>query len=386
MSIDKIIENNRDTWARRFGVYKKFPEKVNSWLRIRVSQYHSRSKFTKNIHKFKFRQYIDYLNLFNQFLENNHNSDIERFAELEDTKRSEIFIAFINHLLEISRDSKIKGVRKFGETTILNTIQSRVMSYFSSINKRIEGYIDSNKYGSEKNFVLVDKKLNRKIHLCFRSKDYALLHLFLSQTGLRIDDILNKITNGNYFLNKFQERYHITTKKGEVEFMSSKRMVGLKKLFITKEIEQKLKLFFNLEDLRELDLQQLFLTRHGKRISEKNFNDTLNYFHNKLNLIKRESLSSNCFRRYMETSIRLYVKPKLDDWYLKLITFHYDKQIDHYNDLIKSDSWLYEQFLKWENAVMLFVRTDEAKINELEKQIKEKDVKIHNLELELLNK
>ena len=84
----------------------------------------------------------------------------------------------------------------------------------------------------------------------------------------------------------------------------------------------------------------------------------------------------------METQVRKD-NPDIPEFYLKKITLHYDKTLDHYNTLLENDSWLYEMFLKVENSIMLFVETAEFQMIETKRELESKNEEIQRLKVKL---
>ena len=82
-----------------------------------------------------------------------------------------------------------------------------------------------------------------------------MLNKFQTLLGLRINDLLEELTSGKYEIEKYKDRYFIRN------FLTQKEQVILNFLIIPKELEILIKSVMNIDDLTQLDLRKLFLTR-----------------------------------------------------------------------------------------------------------------------------
>ncbi len=313
---------NYARWLKDYPTLKN--SEIQSWLRAKVIEFALEGK---DASKIDFKSYIRYIHKYCEF--NQGESKIEDMpSELiseELDERNDRLRKYLSSLYifdktyetetgkpfydepkedkKLTKESKI-WLKKYGFTkipsdvSIRNMIQSRIKGFFTQRNAKITYRLKARKSGANKNELYLDKDMIKQIQSKLESAQYRLINKFETQTGLRISDVLNELTSGNYKIEKYKEHYFIK------DFKSQKEMVFINFLFFTTELTDLLisiypeSLITNKKGEIEfkLDLTKLFMSRKNRRIRDVDYLARIKAISKELGF--NGNLKTHAFRKY----------------------------------------------------------------------------------------
>ncbi|MBD3216331.1 MAG: tyrosine-type recombinase/integrase, partial [Candidatus Lokiarchaeota archaeon] len=177
------------------------------------------------------------------------------------------------------------------------------------------------------------------IILCYAQ--YRLLLKFVALTGLRIGDVLDDITSGKYRLYKYKEHYYIKN------FTTHKYQVEIKYLFLPTELTTMIQSIYP-QDLKNLDLTKLFLTRNNTRIKEKDFLERLKKISEEIGIDGNAKIHD--LRKYFRGQIGKCKAVTKE--FKEHLTGHKIK-LSQYLNKLKDINYFYSQWLKIEELICI---------------------------------
>ena len=305
-SLIKIFGNvNFENWLKKYPILEN--KDVLSWIRDKIDKFTDEGKDAK---KFSITMYLNALQQYCNYNEVNNPSKL-----LEETKvdmRNSRVKKYLQFLLkypkekseelakigfrEIKKNKKLTGkAKKPSNATIRNNIQAKIKSFYSNRGFPISYNLKSVKSGANKNELTLTKNIIKKIQSKLESANYRLICKFESQTGLRINDVLEELTNGNYGIENHQKHYFIRN------FETQKEKVIINFLFFTKELTELIQSITAIDDLTKLDLKTLFLTRKNTRINKSDYLRRLKEIIKELGI--DGNMKTHAFRKYFTDTI-----------------------------------------------------------------------------------
>jgi len=205
---------------------------------------------------------------------------------------------------------------------------------------------------------------------------------FETQTGLRINDVIKELTNGKYTIELYHDHYFVRN------FRTQKETVIINFLFFTKELADLIQSVSGIDDLTNLDLSTLFLTRKGTRINKADYLSRLKVIISELGI--NGNIKTHALRKYYNSQLSKNRK-KLDD---DRILTHWEGREAPYTDQIylrhiKDLDFYYTEWKKLESEVcidcIVYDKTNveiknlKAQYDDIIKQNIEKDKEIAQL-------
>lgn len=362
---------------------------VISWVYDKCEQFMRKGK---DASKFQIQVYIKY---FDQYCQYYHVSNPSELIKDERDERNAKVMKYLNFLLkgdleEISKlGFKIKdsngNPKRPSEVSIINQIQGKVKSFYSNRGANISVGIESKSSGANKNEINLKKSTIKAIQNKLESNTYRLICKFQSQTGLRIDDILNTLTNGKYHIEEYEmnenKKYYFIR-----NFETMKEKVTINFMFFTDELGALIKATYPNQKITELDLTTLFMTRGRKDKKTKEFIDGSKTRINQNDYLKRvkaigkdlgitENIKTHSFRKYFSSQMR---KCKEVESELKEhLTGHKGQNLSQsYANNLRDIEWVFDEWNKLQN----FICVDCITVDNTSKLVNEHKIKIEELE------
>lgn len=369
-----------ERWDKNYPILKN--EDVLNWIRDMIDQYTDEGKKAQN---FTITAYLNGLQQYCNFYEVNNPSDLLKETKIDD--RNFRVKKYLQYLLKYKKkditELKDLGFRKIPTSvTIRNNIQAKIKSFYSNRGLSISYNLKSAKTGANKDELTLTKDIIKKIQSKLETPHYRLICKFETQTGLRITDVIEELTSGKYTIEKYKKHYFVRN------FVTQKEVVTINYLIFTKELTEKIQSVYAIDDLTELDLNTLFLTRKGTRVSKSDYLERLKAIIKKLGI--KGNIKTHGLRKYYNSQLSKNRK-KLDD---DRILTHWEGREAPYTDQIYSRHikdlvFYYTEWLKMEQFVCIdcivydntsvITKNLEAKYNELVKENIEKDKAILEL-------
>ena len=368
-----------DTWLVKYPILNY--EDVEKWLIDKIDKFTDESKPPQN---FSIQQYLKTLQQYCYYNQVENPNDLLKESIDERNFRLKNYLKFLRD--DKSEEKNIKEIgflRRPSEVTVRNGVQSKIKSFYSARGSPITYNMKSKKVGANIKEITLNKNLIQLIQAKLESANYRLICKFQSQTGLRISDVLEELTSGKYIIEKFEKHYFIRN------FETRKRKTIINFVFFTKELTETIRAVTGLNDLTQLDLTTLFLTRHNNRIHRSDFLARLKDIVKELDL--DGNIKTHAFRKYYMGRVR-ESKYSLSD---ERIVTHFEgheqnKDTDQaYLRIISDINSYYREWLKTEIVVcvdsVVYDRTNEEIDNLKEKYDKliesdnQKDKKVQEL-------
>jgi len=277
-------------WKDRYPILWQ-SEEVMMWIKSKMFRFMSKGKEPS---KFNVGNYINALMKYIEF----HKATIEELLQDDLDHRNMKLLQFLNALI------------KQGENpvSVLNNYQSRIKSFFKSRGKPITEGLETKSSGVNRNELILSTELVKLIYNKLETLQYKLLNKFQALLGLRINDLLEELTSGKYEIEKYKDRYFIRN------FLTQKEQVVINFLFIPKELELLIKSVMHIEDLTQLDLIPLFLTRQETRIRRADYLERIKI------ILKELSISQNgkthIYRKFYETRLTTFIMDNIIEDYV----------------------------------------------------------------------
>jgi len=349
-------------WRDRYPILWQSDE-VMAWIKSKMFRFMSKGKEPS---KFNVGNYVNAIMKYIEF----HRTSIEKLLQDDLDHRNMKLLQFLN--------ARIKQ----GENpvSVLNNYQSRIKSFFKSRGKPITEGLETKSSGVNRNELILSTELVKLIYNKLETTQYRLLNKFQALLGLRINDLLEELTSGKYKIEKYKDRYFIRN------FLTQKEQVVINFLFIPKELELLIKSVMHIEDLTELDLVTLFLTRQKTRIRRANYLERIKIILKELSITQNGK--THIYRKFYETRLTTFIMDNIIEDY---VIQHYigRKQLGlnrAYVQNLQNIEFMYQKFLQIEEKIQIDTvivdRTNE-KVNELEKIVEIQHNKINSLETQL---
>ncbi len=349
-------------WKELYSIYDN--KDIQSWIRNMIDQY---TEEGKDPAKFSFTSYIGYLQQYCDF--NKTDNPSELLTEDIDGRNARLkkYLTFLYNAEE--EEIKKLGFRKRpSDVSIRNMIQSRIKGFFSDRGVNISYGMKARKSGANKEEIYLDKDMIKQIQNLLESRQYNLINKFETQTGLRISDVLDELTNGKYKIEQYKKHYFIR------DFISHKEKVIINFLFFTTELSELLASIYPKDKMEEIDLTKLFLSRKNKRIRGIDYLARVKAISKKLGF--NGNLKTHAFRKYFTNTIANMEES--DDRFNQ----HLEGREPNYRDSayitsLKNFEWYYTKWLRVEkeicvdciilnktNEVIIKLKTEIAKLTE----------------------
>lgn len=379
-SIKKVFGNEKYTkWIDSYPIFEN--KDVQSWIIDMIDQYTDEGK---NAERFVVSSYLKPLQQYCIFNQVDNPSDL--LNEVIDIRNSRVK-KYLKFLLDVKQDDPKLKELEFrsnkipSDVTIRNMIQSRIKSFYSNRGKSVSFGMKTRKSGANKSELDLNQNIIKKIEAKLESINYRLICKFESQTGLRISDILEEMTNGKYNI-EFHEKKHYFIR----QFETQKEKVIINWLFFTQELAELLQSTTKINDLTQLDLTTLFMTRNNTRINRNDYLDRLK------KIIKELGIDGNIKTH----SFRKFFCDEIDDGedIDNKFNHHIEGREPNYRDEVykkklKNIKWYYKKWLNIEKKICItciFYDNTAKGINELQdkyknaiREIIEKDKEITEL-------
>lgn len=320
------IKNNKETdikqvfgtkkynkWLKDYSIFKN--QDIKDWIIDMIDQYTDEGKEAV---KFKPQSYLKILQ---QYCDYNKEDNPTELLKETIKLRNRRVKKYLNFLLNVKdNDPELKRIgfrptkidkskeeteenltiKKPANSTIRNNIQSRIKSFYKNRGYLISYKLKTVKSGDNKFELTLDKKIIRKIQSKLESINYRLICKFESQTGLRINDILEELTSGKYSIEQYKEdekdlNYFIRN------FETQKEKIIINFLFFTEELSDYIKSATGTNDLKKLDLTILFKTRRKTKINQTDYLDRLKKIVAELGI--EENIKTHGLRKYFITQV-----------------------------------------------------------------------------------
>lgn len=384
------------------GWYEQYPilenRDVLSWIRDKIDLFTNEGKEAQ---KFGLTGYLNTLQQYCIFNKVDNPSELLKEIDVDNRNlRLKNYLHFLlNYEKDKSKELELLGFRngkKPSNATIRNNIQAKIKSFYKNRGLAITFNMKSVKSGANIKEITLTKDIIKQIQAKLESIDYRLICKFETQTGLRINDVLEELTSGKYIIEKHNAHYFIR------DFETQKEKVKINFLFFTKELTDLIISNYSTEletivkdkdnnditiyDLAKLDLTKLFLTRNKTRINNAD------YLRRLKDIVKELGIEGN-----MKThAFRKYFTDTLDNLENKEEKFnkHLEGREPDYRDAVyirslKSITRFYERWNKTEQEIcidcIIYDKTNikikniEAQYKEMVKQNIEKDKHIAEL-------
>lgn len=355
-TLEKIFKEKWVKWVDKFSILTN--KDVINYINDMVEQYTDEGKDPQD---FKAGSYIKYIQQYCDFF--NCENPSELLKEDIDTRNKRVK-EYLKGLQKISlEDAKALGFRKIpSEESIRNQIQGKIKGFYSNRGVNVSYGMKTVKHGANVNEIELDREMLKGIQAKLESIQYRLINKFESQTGLRIDDILNGLTNGKYKIEKYKKHYFIRS------FKTKKEMVTINYLFFTQELSELLESAYPNTKLTELDLSGLFMSRgtkddNGNIVNQKTINQN-NYLRRLKAIVKELGIDGNikthCVRKYFETRVGTLIGAKVPNVENQSFQERFKTQLmgaepnyrdSTYDNNLRSISWVYQRWLMVENVV-----------------------------------
>ena len=297
----EIIKEKETNFKEIFGaeLYNKWSEKysilenkdIRAWIRDKIVKF---AEEGKDPVKFGFTSYIGYLQQYCDFNKGN-TPTVELPSKLltEDIDgRNDRLRKYLTFLYN-AKEEEVKELgfnRRPSDVSIRNMIQSRIKGFYKNRGKQLSYGMKARKSGANKNEIYLEKEDIKQIQSKLESAQYRLINKFETQTGLRIDDVLNELTSGKYKIEKYKKHYFIKN------FKSQKEMVFINFLFFTTELSDLLVSIYPKDKMEEIDLTKLFLSRNNKTIRGVDYLARVKAISKELGF--NGNLKTHAFRKY----------------------------------------------------------------------------------------
>ena len=313
------------------------------------------------------KQFQDYV-IYNEIAFEN----VEKLLKESQLERNNRVSIYIDYLMKLG---------KLENSTIVNSIQGSIMSWYSFNGKRISDYKETYKSGtSDKDELILTNDDVRNIVEGLNTQ-YQIAVMFMYGCGFRISDVLLELPSSKpnsikakYRFKKFKDHYYIKN------FTTYKRQVQINYVFIPTELENTLKGTFGLDDLTKLDFTKLFMNRSAKnpkRIESKSVREAIEKRALKLDIIHKVDafntdgtlkknnatkepektfdlkFGNHTFRKFFTTKAR---DPELlfPEWLSNHYEGHANKDLtDSYQTKLKEINFMYAKWLLLQNEVVV---------------------------------
>ncbi len=375
-------------WLKKYSILENVD--IQSWIRDKID------KFTndgKDAVKFKFTTYIMYLQ---QYCDYNKTNNPSVFLEEKIDNRNLRLKKYLNFLYNGDEEEvkKLGFSKRPSDVSIRNQIQSRIKSFFSNRGANISFGMIARKKGLNHKELRLDKDMIKQIQAKLESIQYRLINKFGTQAGLRISDVLDELTatksknskKPKYMINCNNEGYYYIE-----NFETQKEKVIINYLFFTSELSNLLKSAYPKENLKDIDLTKLFLTR-GKNVKNENGDiigktgvkkvSAANYLA-RIKSISKDldfdgNLKTHAFRKYFSSQVRRC--KKLDIEFQEHLMGHMGQNLSQsYNNNLQDINWFFKQWKLIEQLVCV----DCIVIDGTNKEVLKLKTKITNLNEQL---
>lgn len=349
IDIRKIYGDKKyEKWLKEYPILEN--KDIRAWIINKIDQYTDEGKEAS---KFSITSYLKSIYQYCQFYQTENPSELLKEDIDERNRRFKKYMMFLKNakdgdpkLKELGfRINKETGIVKSpSEESIRNNLQGRIKSFYSNRGVPITYKLKSVKSGANINELVLNRTYIKLIQARLEAVNYRLLCKFESQTGLRINDILDELTSGKYEIEKYKEHYFIRN------FKTQKEMVIINYLFFTQELAELIQSATSETDLTKLDLTKLFITRHGNTISANNYLERLKIIVKELGI--KGNIKTHGLRKYFTSQISKN-KKKLDD---DRIIIHWEGREAPYRDQvylthIKDIDYYYKEWKKIETDI-----------------------------------
>lgn len=361
-NIKKVFGTDKyDDWIEKYSIFKD--QNVKDWIIDMIDQYTDEGK---EAIKFKPQSYLKILQQFCDYNKVENPSDLLKEDIKLRNRRVKKYLSFLLNVkdndIELERigfrstkiDKSKKAIKenliikKPANSTIRNSIQSRIKSFYKNRGYLITYNLKTVKTGVNKDEIRLDKKIIRKIQSKLGSINYRLICKFESQTGLRINDILEELTIGKYKIEQYKEgekklNYFIRN------FETQKEKVTINFLFFTEELSDYIKTATATDNLKELDLTTLFKTRSGTKINQIDYLNRLKEIAKELKI--NENIKTHSFRKYFITQVELCGDNLSSTWKKHFTGHSLDYRTDAYDKNVENIEIYFKNWKQIEQLV-----------------------------------
>lgn len=349
-----------DIWEEKYPILKN--EDVIIWLSKKINKF---KKTGKDASKFSITTYLKPLQ---QYCNYNKVENPSNLLKEEVDKRTTRVMNYLDYLLKETNVENLKslGFNKIpNRVSVINMIQSRIKSFYSARGMNITDGIVSEKRGMNVRELKMDKETVKLITPKLNSPRYRLAVKLQTQLGLRIGDVLDELTSGNYEMEQYKQRYYIKN------FRTTKKGIVIEFLFFTEELSNMIKSIYNTKDLTKLDLTTLLKSRSGKPMNSTDYLLRLKKAVKELGI--QGNMKTHAFRKYFSSQIRK--NKEIDLEFREHLLAHTGVNLSEaYNNNLGDIEWFYNEWCKIESLIcidcILQDVTDEEVIKLREKNLK----------------
>ncbi len=358
----------------KYSIFRN--EDVQKWIIHKIEKY---SRSGKDPKKFATSNYLRVLQDYCDFYK--CNNPTEFLKEDVDTRNKRL----INYLNTLIREGK-------NETTVTNSIQSKIRSFYSDRGSPTSDGLPSVQAGVNKNEVVVDRELIKRFKAKLNRAEYRLILKIQCLLGLRIGDILNELTSGKYKIQKYKQHNYIKN------FKTKKENVIINFLFFPKELNILMESIYG--EIDRIDLTKILMTKsvkHAKRdangfilrdengkmimtaekrrqrINKHDYLERLKKISRELGIT--ENVKTHCFRKYFSTQIRNDAKELTDEFKAHLMGHKSQNLSSSYNQRLRDIKWFYKNWKKAEAVICIDCEIID-KTNEMIVKFKEENIKL----------
>lgn len=340
-----------DAWEERYSVFSN--EDVKKWIESKVRKFSKKGKDPK---KFSITGYLNELKKYCDFYKcNNPTELLEEHIDDRNTR-------LINYLTELIKLGK-------NEVSVVNNYQSRIKSFYSARGSPITEGIESYSAGLNKDEMIFERDDLKLFTAKLHRAEYRLLLKTQALLGLRVDDILEELTNGKYKLEKYKNHYFVR------RFVSQKWNVIINFMFFPKELTTLMQSIYT-SDLTKLDLRKIFQTKKGTRIKAYDYLDRIKKIGKELEIT--QNVKTHCVRKYFDSSLEDVKDVK--NWFKEHLMGHKAKDLsESYNTKLRKIDYFYKKWLEVEKSICIDCEIYDAtneEILELKKEMVKKDEQV----------
>ncbi len=340
-----------DAWEKRYSVFRN--EDVKKWIESKVRKFSKKGKDPK---KFSITGYLNELKKYCDFYSCENPSEL--LEEHIDDRNARL----MNYLTEMIKLGK-------NEVSIVNNWQSRIKSFYSARGSSITEGIESYSAGLNKNEMIFEREDLKLFIAKLHRAEYRLLMKSQALLGLRVDDILEELTNGKYKIEKYKEHYFVR------RFVSQKWNVIINFMFLPSELTTLMQSIYTV-DLTKLDLTTIFQTKKGTRIKQYDYLDRIKAIGKELGIT--QNVKTHCVRKYFDSSLEDTKDVK--GWFKEHLMGHKAKDLsESYNTKLRKIDYFYKKWLEVEKSICIdceIYDTTNVQIVELTKAMAKKDEQI----------
>jgi hypothetical protein len=226
----------------------------------------------------------------------------------------------------------------------------------------------------------LEPDIMKRIFQAIPNLQYKLIFLFLQISGWRINDILlhlyesDKNNNAKYQFKLYKSKTELEGYYYIENFITQKWLVQVNFLFLTHELEDMLKIVYNIDDLTKLDCRKLFLNKFQHRISMTDFQKSIKDICQKLGI--NGNFKDGCIRKLVKN---LTKRAGLGDFGEHLIAHTQDELTNVYFTDLKKIDFFFKEWKKLEPSIVL----ESKVVNISNDQIEKQQIEIESLKLQL---